>query len=227
MKAAEPEPQARTLAYWVLGTLLVLNAAVWLMQSPAVSMRDSLTLPVPQRIGDWQGRNWPLFHNEQAVLAPARLISRVYSPLKLHSQATRPNAELIWLNLLQSDSMSSMHNFYDSLLASGARPQVNDTRVIATAKGPLRATLIRCQKPDGAASYLLLWYQWPGGNAENRWRWYAEALRLKLSGRRPVWQLVEIATPVENPQTPILQSPELRRLEAFAKAFYQSAQREN
>jgi len=221
MRVAEPKPQTRLLARWVLGTLLLLNVLVWLVQSPPVLDRDGLALPVPGRIGDWQGRNWPLSHNERAVLAPARLISRVYSPLKPHSQDT------IWLNLLQSTSISSMHNFYDSLLASGERPQVMGTRVIATDKGPLRATLIRCQNPDGAASYLLLWYQWPGGNAENRWRWYADVLWLKLRGRHPVWQLAEISTPVENPQIPIVKSPELRRLEAFATAFYQSVQREH
>lgn len=205
--------------------LLVLNAGLFLLADRPLVI-NPMRLEVPQTLADgehrWVGEDDPLTHHERAVLAPAELTSRIYRPL----QVGGPDGDAwrwLWLDVLRSDSVGTMHNFFDSMIASGGRPQILGERVVQTDRGPLRATLVRNQGSTGKTFYMLLWYQWPEGTAPGRWQWYGEVLKLRLQGRQSSWLLVKIASPVRKPDQPLPESPELARMEAFARAFYESA----
>lgn len=200
--------------YATLALLLLLNIGIWLLKD-APSRGPSLPLVIPYSIGEWLGTDVELSHNEEAVLAPAKITSRAYT--------TRADQPVIWLNVIQSNSIGKLHNFMDSLEASGSKPKRLKTLVIPTAKGPLRTSLIRYFNAEGQPYYLLLWYQWEGGNAEERWRWYQEVLKLRFQRKYPVWHLVEAATPVSSPEKDSISGHDLERLQRFAQQFYEAA----
>jgi hypothetical protein len=181
-------------------------------------------LQVPIHLDRWRGEDLPLSHNEASILAPARFISRAYHPVTESGQPA-PN-QVIWLNVIESRSIGKLHNFYDSLVASGSRPTILKAQTIPTARGPLRTSLIRAVNAQGKPYYLFLWYQWPGGNAENRWQWYLEIIKLRMERKLPAWQLVEVATPIHQPETDLSQSPEIARLSQFAQKAYEAYQGE-
>lgn len=205
----------------VLVWLALLNAGGWMLQEiPAGQKAPEMN--VPYRIANWEGQDVNLKHFELAILSPAQVVSRAYLP----QQPNKPLSgiemdrqwQVIWLNVIQTASMGNLHNFYDSLVASGARPSILETRVIQTARGPLRTSLVRYYNHENRPYYLLLWYQWQGGNAQDRWHWYWEVLKLRLQHKSTPWQLVEIATPITGKGT-----AELQRLETFARNFYEQS----
>lgn len=203
--------------------LLLLNLGAWLgLNSPQAdanaAMPTSLTAslpPAPYQLGVWHGRDLPLRNHETEILAPATLVSREYS-----IGDRQPGQPIIWLNLIEAKSMNALHNMVDSLIASGAKPTLKGTLVLQTGKGPLKASWYRCVETNGNHYNLLLWYEWAGGSAENRWAWYWNVLQMKLRRQQPVWRLVELATP----GTPNESGPELARtleqLKGFATDFY-------
>lgn len=215
----------RTILAAVILLLALLNGGIYLLRDrPLAANRLSLEVPYALRDeGDaWQGLDDVLLHNERVVLAPAELTSRIYRPV----EAGEPSADAwrwIWVDVLQADSVNSLHNFYDSMVASGGRPQVLGERVIPTRKGPLRVLVVRNQGGSGKTFIMLLWYQWQGGTAPSRWKWYGEVLRMRASGRQTTWMLVKLAAPVRQPDRPLLDSPELARLVRFARILYENA----
>jgi hypothetical protein len=212
----------------VLVVLLLLNVGVRLVEeSPQPASPPDKPLQVPVRLDRWQGEDLPLSHNEASILAPARFISRAYHPVTESGESGPIDSnQVIWLNVIESRSIGKLHNFYDSLVASGSRPVILKTQTIPTAKGALRASLIQAVNAQRKPYYLLLWYQWPGGNAENRWQWYLEIIKLRMERKLPTWQLVEVATPIHQPKTDLSQSPELARLSQFAQKAYEAYQGE-
>jgi hypothetical protein len=205
-----PHPRLFYIALVLL--LVLLNAGSYLLQD-VPEAPSTAPLMISREILDYRGTDLPLTAAERAILAPAKTISRRYE---------REDRRVIWLNMLEAASIGTLHNFYDSLVASGSRPRILKTVAIETDKGPLRTTLIQYSNRHGQLFYLLLWYQWEGGNAENRWRWYEEILKLRLQRKKPYWRLIEIATlktaEVEDPK----KSPDLQNLKLFAKALYEA-----
>src|ERR1044072_5967618 len=124
----------------VLSILALMNIAVWLLQdfTPRETQRP---LAVPGRIGEWQGADLAMDHHELAILAPAQGISRGYRP----REGGGDFWQVIRLNVIQSAAIGSLHNVYDSLIASGSRPVILKNLMIETRRGPLRASLIRYQ----------------------------------------------------------------------------------
>ena len=217
-------PYRRTLFYATLMLLLVLNIGVWLLMNTSAELTHQ-DLEIPYRLGNWVGEDLTLTDDKLALLAPAQLVSRAYRPVAAggaHQDDGR-SRQTIWLNLTQTHRVGSLHNFYDSLVASGLKPVIIKTHVVQTSNGPLRTTLIRYQSTGGQPHYLLLWYQWAGGNAENRWRWYQEILALRLKRQSRHWQLVEVATSVTHPDLPPEQSPALASLEEFSRMLYEAS----
>ncbi|HEY9687315.1 MAG TPA: hypothetical protein V6C52_10095 [Coleofasciculaceae cyanobacterium] len=217
---------SRHLFFAALVVLLLLNISVRLVQEPPEqATTPDNPLHVPILLDHWRGQDLPLNHNEATILAPARFISRAYHPIEGSGESgTADTNQVIWLNVIESRSIGKLHNFYDSLVASGSRPSILKSQTIPTARGPLRASLIRAINTQGKPYYLLLWYQWPGGNAENRWQWYAEIIKLRIERKLPAWQLVEVATPISQPESNLSQSPDLARLSQFAKTAYEAYQ---
>ena len=216
-------------AWLTIGLLVLINMGVWLPQLnlPASTTR-SVTLggalaTVPLRLGDWQGHDLPLLHDEAAILAPAQLISREYQLKPAHPANPNAKPPILWLNLLEATSMNTLHNLVDSLIASGAKPRLMGVLSIATRKGPLKASWYHCVDEEGKPYHLLLWYEWPGGNADNRWLWYWNVLRLKLQKQETTWRLVEIATPGSESDASPAQAQKLDQLKQFAAALYSQA----
>ncbi len=209
----------------VIGLLALLNGGIWLLRDrPLAAEQMALAVPYALQAEDtsWVGLDDELLHNERLVLAPAELTSRIYRPV----EPDGPSGDAwrwVWLDVLQSDSVNGLHNFYDSMVASGGRPQVLGERVIRTARGPLRVLMVRNQGSSGKTFIMMLWYQWRDGTAPSRWQWYGEVLRLRALGRQTTWMLVKLATPVRQPDRPLLASPEAERLERFARAMYEKA----
>lgn len=213
--------EKRGFLYVLAALLAVLNVAVWLLGDFSPPADSHAPGPIPLRIGSWQGADVPLTHYEREVLAPATLISRTYHDQSRQDARAR-QWEVIWLNVIQSRTIGSLHNVYDSLVASGSRPLIIGERRIQTRKGPLQASLIRYTNTREQPGYLLLWYQWPGGNAPNRWQWYLDILRMRLSRQPPPgWQLVEASTTLLHPEDSLTASRDLGRLEEFACRLYE------
>jgi len=224
---AETSRPASTRLGWALLILVaLLNLGVWLgggflqktlnsSHSEVAQQTESRLPPVPYQVGPWHGKDEPLRNNEVAILAPATLISREYSIGD--AQTGQPQ---LWMNLLETPAMNALHNMVDSLIASGAKPKLMGTVIIQTRKGPLKASWFRCEEPDGRPYQLLLWYEWAGGNAENRWAWYWNVLQAKLQQRQPVWRLVELASPGSPADAQPEQARRLEQLKSFAAEIY-------
>ncbi len=228
INAVNPEwrPARFTTKGTVLLVLMLITLGVWLPQfnPPADSTNQSQsgkTLPaIPMKIGDWKGHDLPLLHDEASILAPAQLTSREYQLQPGPSADRKAPQSIIWLNLLEATSMNTLHNLVDSLIASGAKPTLQGTLTLSTPKGPLKASWYHCVDETGKPYYLLLWYEWPGGNADNRWLWYWHVLSLKLQKREPTWRLVEIAAPASENDASPAQAQKLAQLKAFAAELY-------
>ena len=216
---------------FIIGTaiafLLVLNAGLYLLgDRPLRTEGQALELPQTLRARingpiEWRGEPRKLLYSEEAVLAPAKLTARIYKPTDSFSAGDR--WQWVWVDTLQSQSTGSMHNFFDSMIASGGKPRVLGTHRIKTARGELETSLVSTQSINGRLYYMLLWYQSRTGSASNRWEWYGHILNDRMQQRQSAWTLVKVATPVRQPEIPALQSSELLRLEAFSRAFYENA----
>jgi exosortase len=218
---------------WItIALLLLLNLGAWagnglgigltvglnsgLTQPASTSEQETASLPaVPYQMGAWHGKELPLLHNEAAILAPATVTSREYT-----IGSAQPGQPILWMNLLEARSMNALHNVVDSLIASGAKPKLKGTIIIDTRKGPLKASWYICREPNGQPYHLLLWYEWDGGTAENRWTWYWHVLQLKLQRKQPIWRLVELATPGSPSESGPEQSRKLEQLKTFAADIY-------
>jgi exosortase len=204
----------------ILGVMVLLgliNLGVWLPQAwGAATCQPWAALPsVPYQVGAWRGKDLPLLHDEVAILSPALITSREY-----YLDKVQQGQPIIWMNLLEASSMNALHNMVDSLIASGAKPQLMGTLTLATRKGPLKTSWFRCVDETGKPYHLLLWYEWQGGNAENRWAWYWNVLTLKLQQGEPTWRLVELAAPSSLTDTSAEQALKLEQLKAFAVELY-------
>ncbi len=218
-------PGVTFLFYAVLAVLTLLNAGLYLVQEapehPVYQNTD--IFEIPHALGGWQGRNVEVSEASLRILAPAQLTSRAYYPSQQNRFSLKQGKDVVWLNVIQSKAVGTLHNFYDSLVASGSDPRILGTHTIPTSKGALKATLIRYKNAQNYPYYLLLWYQWQGGSAPNRWQWYLEILKLRAQQKTTPWQLIEASTPiVHTGQTPS-KSVDLDRLDNFVRAFYEQA----
>lgn len=230
-------------------TLLVLNGLMTTtplspQQAPSAHTAKVTPLRIPYQLGEWQGQDLPLSHQETAILAPATLTYRAYYPTTTENrqqtaQARKQNQtqepgqavegldgqamawKVVWLQVLSSSTAGALHNFYDSLVASGNQPQVIGMQELPIAgRAPLRVSVIRARNAQGSPLLLLLWYQQGKHSSESRWRWYGQWLWSRLNRHNQEWQVVELATPLDS-DTPASQAKALRRLTQFTQQLQQ------
>lgn len=200
----------RAVPVLLLVTLLLTSTGVLLLKrdKTALAAVETLTLPHAVTIESrtWTGEDLAHTEAELAILAPAQVIKREYS----HS-----NLPVIWVTAMQTPNIGGLHNVYDSLVASGARPRIVENITLNAISRPLKMTRLDFQDRHGNRFHGLLWYQWPDGTARDRWDWYASILRERLRGHQPPWRLVIVSTPQsEKPEE------SLARLLAFTEVLY-------
>lgn len=211
MSTNADDPLARWGIPLLLGLLVLFSPRPWDVEE-TMEVRP---LSLPWRIGDRIGLEVALDDHVQTVLEGSQWLSRGY-------WKTAPDEpDIIWVNMTQAVDIARLHNYYDSLVASGAQPMMMGEVDIPLNGHTIRASHIRYRTASGPA-HMLFWYQAGADTASNRWAWYGKIIHQRLQGKNPPWRLVEVASSADGNQNGDGHA-DLKRLGDFVRSMQTSA----
>jgi exosortase/archaeosortase family protein len=208
------EPERSCPKTCVLGLtallLLLLGVGHYLFQIPLQVVDRPIMLS--KKIDNWSGVDEPLSQEEMRILAGRAIINRRYQ---------QEGGRYLWVTLLESSSIQYIHNFLGCLISQGVQPEMSGKMLIRSERGVIGVPVMT-YRYHGNRFYELLWYQWDGGSAQNRWEWYQNILMERLQHRGHHWKVVTLTMPISSADT----QKDLAALQRFSQELFKAIEQQ-